>query len=444
VPTVDSGRQLRACYLMAHLDASPDFVSLANAKNSQILYLNRAGRAMMGLKEGVDITQLKITDLHPEWANKMFEKIILPTAIREDIWQGESAILHRQGHEIPVSMVLTAHKSPAGEVEMLSASSHDITGRKQAEAELRIAATAFEAHEGMMITDANSVILRVNQAFIEITGYTAEEAVGQTPRLLRSGHHDAAFYASMWERLTNDGAWEGEVWNRRKNGEIYPEYLTITSVKDPSGSVMNYVNTFNDITMSRTAVDQQIYDLAFLDPLTCLPNRRLLLHQLQWALASSTRTGLAGSLLFIDLDNFKSLNDTLGYSYGDLLLQQVARRLELCVRKGDTVARICGDEFVVMLENLSEHELDAATQTKAVGEKILATLNQSYQLAGHEYRSTVSIGITLFTDHNQSQEDLLKQVDIAMYHAKALGNNALCFFDPLDARVYCCNVEIPC
>ncbi len=303
----------------------------------------------------------------------------------------------------------------------------DITERKTAEGDLRIAAIAFESQEGMLITDVDGTILRVNQAFTNITGYTAAEAVGQNPRMLSSGRQDAAFYAVMWESIHSTGAWQGEIWNRRKNGNIYPEHLLITAVKDSNGVVTNYVAALTDITVSKAASDE-IKHLAFFDPLTSLPNRRFLLDRLKQALASSSRTGNKGALLFIDLDDFKTLNDTLGHDIGDLLLQQVARRLESCVRDGDSVARLGGDEFVVMLEDLNEKSIEAATQTKVVGEKILATLNQPYQLGKHECRSTPSIGAALFAGQ-QTIDELLKQADIAMYQAKATGRNTLRFFD---------------
>jgi diguanylate cyclase (GGDEF)-like protein len=187
---------------------------------------------------------------------------------------------------------------------------------------------------------------------------------------------------------------------------------------------------FNLHITQRKQAEEEIKNLAFYDPLTQLPNRRLLMDRLKQALASSARSGREGALLFIDLDNFKTLNDTLGHDVGDLLLQQVAQRLESCVREGDTVARLGGDEFVVMLEDLSEHDLEAAAQAETVGEKILLTLNQPYQLATHEYRSTPSIGVTLFSDHEQNQDELLKHADIAMYQAKKAGRNSLRFFDP--------------
>jgi diguanylate cyclase (GGDEF)-like protein/PAS domain S-box-containing protein len=299
----------------------------------------------------------------------------------------------------------------------------------RAQNELHIAATAFESQEGMLITDANSVILRANRAFTNITGYTAEDVIGKNPRMLSSGRQDANFYAAMWESIDNTGAWEGEIWNRRKNGEVYPEHLTITAVKDKNGIVTNYVASLTDITVSKAAADK-IKNLAFYDPLTRLPNRRLLLDRLEQALAYSARSGRSGALLFIDLDNFKALNDTLGHDIGDLLLQQVAQLLESCVREGDTVARLGGDEFVVMLEGLSGQPVEAAAQTEAIGEKVLATLNQSYRLAAYECRSTPSIGATLFNGHELEIEELFKQADIAMYQAKKAGRNTLRFFDP--------------
>jgi len=295
--------------------------------------------------------------------------------------------------------------------------------------ELTIAGTVFESQEGMMVTDANNVILRVNNAFTDITGYSPEDAIGQTPALLSSGMQGKEFYSSMWASLKRLGYWEGEIWNKRKNGEVFPDHLCITAVKDKEGVLRNYVATMNDITLSRNAADE-IQHLAFYDTLTRLPNRRLLLERLKLALASSARTGNYGGILFLDLDNFKALNDTLGHDIGDLLLQAVALRLESCVREGDTVARLGGDEFVVIINELSNIDLEAAAQTEAVGKKILYELNLPYMLASYEYRSTPSIGANLFIGHKISIEELLKQSDIAMYQAKKDGRNTLRFFDP--------------
>jgi diguanylate cyclase (GGDEF)-like protein/PAS domain S-box-containing protein len=305
----------------------------------------------------------------------------------------------------------------------------DITERKQAEEELRIAATAFESQEAMVVTDSNGVILRVNHAFIECTGYTAAEVIGQTPRLLKSGRHDDVFYGTMWEDLIWTGAWQGEIWDRRKNGEIYPKWLSITAVKNEGGAVTHYVGTHQDIT-ERKIAEKRINELAFFDPLTRLPNRTLLLDRLQQAMTYSARSETCGALLFIDLDYFKTLNDTLGHDKGDLLLQQVAQRLEATVREGDTVARLGGDEFVVVLGGLSGCVQEAAAQTETIGEKIFAALNSAYLFGDMEYRSTASIGATMFSGQQTSIDDLLKQADLAMYKSKETGRNALHFFDP--------------
>jgi diguanylate cyclase (GGDEF)-like protein/PAS domain S-box-containing protein len=304
----------------------------------------------------------------------------------------------------------------------------DITVSKLAEADSRIAAIAFESQEGMVITDIAGTILRVNSAYTAITGYTSAEVIGKNPRIMQSGRHDKNFYDAMWKTVLNKGSWEGEVWNKRKNAEIFPEHLMITAVKDAEGMTTNYVGTLTDITVTREAANQ-IQHLAFYDVLTRLPNRRLLMDRLSLALAASLRSGKEGALLFLDLDNFKTLNDTLGHETGDQLLQQAAQRLESTVREGDTVARLGGDEFVVMLENLSSHRMEAAAQTEAIGAKVLSALNQTYQLGMHKYHCTTSIGSTLFGDHKTDIDELLKQADIAMYQAKKAGRNTLRFFD---------------
>ena len=326
-------------------------------------------------------------------------------------------------------MHFEARVVPLSERQLISIV-RDISERRRSEEALRIAATTFESQEGITVTDAQQVILRVNKAFSEITGYSADEVVGKTPNLLSSGRHDSAFYTAMWDSIASTGAWQGEIWNRRKSGEVFPEWLTITAVKDPSGSTTHFVATFIDITLRKTAEDQ-ITNLAFYDPLTHLPNRRLLLDRLEQVLAAGSRHRRKGALLFVDLDNFKALNDTLGHYQGDLLLQQVGKRLSACIREGDTVARLGGDEFVVMLQDLREEAAEAAAQAEHVGEKILAALNQGYQLGAHEHHSTPSIGITLFGgDVHEGVDEPLKRADLAMYQAKAAGRNTLRFFEP--------------
>jgi diguanylate cyclase (GGDEF)-like protein/PAS domain S-box-containing protein len=317
----------------------------------------------------------------------------------------------------------------------------NITNRKFADEALRIAAIAFESQEGMYITNTAWEFLRVNKAFSEITGYSAKEAIGQTPEMLKSNIHDDFFYTEMIERLRTNGAWQGEIWDKRKNGEAFPALLTITVVKDDAGQISHYVGTFTDISSRKTAEDK-IKSLAFYDPLTLLPNRRLLMDRLEQALAGGARHQRKGALLFVDLDNFKKLNDTLGHDKGDILLQQVAKRLLTCTRDIDTVARFGGDEFVVMLEDLSEEPIEAAMQAEVVGEKILSTLNQGYQLAGIEHRSTPSVGITLFGEYPETIEEPLKRADLAMYQAKSAGRNTLRFFDPKMQAVVAAHVAL--
>ncbi len=305
----------------------------------------------------------------------------------------------------------------------------EITRQKDAEHDLHIAATAFESQEGMMVTDANNIILRVNKAFTTITGYSAEDAIGNKSSMLSSGSHEAIFFDDMWNEIHTNSYWEGELWNKRKNGELYPQKLTVTAVKDSNNIVTNYVGTLIDITKNKQA-EQEIEALAYYDPLTHLPNRRLMIDRINHAMAASARSEKKGALLFLDLDHFKTLNDTLGHDMGDILLQQVAVRLTSCIREDDTVSRFGGDEFVVLLEGLSVLPIEAATQAEDIANKFLNLINQPYHLSSHVYTSSTSIGITLLNGHQSGVEELLKQADIAMYQAKNDGRNAIRFFNP--------------
>lgn len=301
--------------------------------------------------------------------------------------------------------------------------------RRAAEKQLRLAAVVFDnAMEGITITDAEQRILAVNAAFVRLSGYTTDELVGRTPSLLSSGRQNKEFYEAMWASLKGDSHWQGEIWNRRKSGEIFPGWLSITAVVDEQHTVSHYVAVFSDLT-ERKAAEERIDRLAFYDPVTHLPNRRLLRDRLQRALLASSRSGCGGALLFIDLDNFKSLNDILGRDNGDLLLQQVAQRLTDCVRESDTASCLGGDEFVVMLEDLSDNAQEAATEAETVGKKLLATLSQTYPLAGDAHHNTASIGITLFADRQEIVEELLQRAELAMCQAKEAGRNTLRFFD---------------
>ena len=414
-----------ACYVELY-DFSP-VAYLTLTSEGMISQINPMGAELLGQpRERLLKRHLKYFFL-PE-CHERIDQLVANAIAQDERQVAELALKRFDGMPLNAELIcrrITSRHSPA----VLHVAMTDIGARKQAELQLRIAATAFESQEGMLVMDSAQVILQVNGAFGQITGYTAEDAVGQKMSLLDSERHDARFYTAMWESVARFGSWQGEVWSRRKNGEIFPEWLTITAVRGDDGAISRYVATLTDNTL-RKAEEDKIRHLAFYDSLTQLPNRQLLLNRLQQALAASIRSGREGALLFIDLDNFKVLNDTLGHSMGDLLLQQVAQRLNTCIREGDTVARLGGDEFVVMLEDLSANVQEAADQIEAVGEKILSTLNVNYDLDGHDYHSTPSIGATLFHEHKDSVTELLKSADLAMYHAKSAGRNVLRFFDP--------------
>ena len=323
-----------------------------------------------------------------------------------------------------------------GKEPMLRISLADVSERKHAEEELRIAAIAFESRNAMLVTNARGVIMRVNQAFTRLTGFSAGDVLGKTPAVFHSGRQEPPFYQALWAILEREKSWQGEIWNQRMNGKIVADWLNISAVTAPDGRVTHYVGSYSQITQNSEA-EAEIHRLAYYDPLTHLPNRRLLMDRLAQALTCSQRSGRYGALLFLDLDNFKTLNDTRGHVVGDLLLAEVAKRLLLSVREADTISRLGdiisrlgGDEFVVVLEELSNDVADAAAQSRQVGEKLRAALSSPYELQGRPFHCTTSLGITLFRGHGESIESLLKQADLALYHAKGAGRNCLHFFDP--------------
>ncbi len=342
----------------------------------------------------------------------------------------ESQLRNASGELRDVMFHKACFTQPDGTIGGLVGVILDISERKSMENGLRQAAKVFESSaEGVIISDPDGAIVACNRAFTEITGYSESEVIGRNPRFLQSGRHSKGFFQEMWGTIARDGHWQGEIWNRRKNGEIFPCWDSISIVRNKAGEISNYVATFSDISQQKKN-EERIHLLAFTDPLTNLPNRRLLLDRLQHALATSKRNQWLAALFFIDLDDFKYLNDTRGHDIGDHLLQLVAERLADCVQDGDTVARLGGDEFVVMLEGLSDDPIEASGEAEAVGRKILEKLNEPYVLDGLVQRSTPSIGVTLFGDQQSSVDELLKQADLAMYQAKSSGRNALRFFDP--------------
>jgi len=305
----------------------------------------------------------------------------------------------------------------------------NITMRKQIEEELRIASIAFESQEGMIVTDPNGIILRVNRAFTQLTGFGPEEVIGRKPSRLRSGRQDKEFYRQMWQTLIATKYWQGELWNRRKNGELYAEWLTISAVIAPDGGTSHYIGAFSEITEIKEA-EAKIHRLAYYDPLTNLPNRRLLHDRIGQALVGSSRSGHHGAVVFLDLDNFKTLNDTRGHDVGDQLLVEMAKRIQANVRGGDTVARLGGDEFVLIFEDLSADAREATAQITFLGEKIRLAIAQPCILGGHDFHCTGSFGVALCRGQEDSVTTLLKNADVAMYKAKSAGRNTLRFFDP--------------
>jgi len=283
--------------------------------------------------------------------------------------------------------------------------------------------------EGVITTDKHVVIQTCNAGFTKITGYTEEEVIGKTPGIISSGRHDKNFYYAMWEKINKYGFWQGEIWNRRKNGEVYPELLTITEIRDDeTNEISNYAAIFSDISQLKSD-EEEIKRLAFYDPLTELPNRRLLNDRLAQELAITGRSGKNGALLFIDLDHFKNINETLGHSAGDRVLVEVAYRLKLRVRDCDTVARISSDEFVVILTELNEQIELACNEARYIAEKLQQTICQVYSVMNHKLYISSSIGIAMFSENSDiPPDDLLKQAGTAMYRAKESGRNMLQFF----------------
>jgi diguanylate cyclase (GGDEF)-like protein/PAS domain S-box-containing protein len=298
----------------------------------------------------------------------------------------------------------------------------NIHERKEAEIKLQIAAAVFESQEGMFVTDTDCKILQVNRAFTDMTGFSAQEAVNQTPRLFRSGRHDKAFYKTLWYEITTAGFWKGEIWNRRKNGEIYPQWLTITSVKN-NEVVTHYVATLIDIT-ERKNNEEQIYQLAFYDPLTNLPNRRLLHEQLKQMISLEKRLCEQTAVLMLDLDKFKAVNDTFGHLAGDELLQQVANRITTRLRSSDIVARLGGDEFILLI-----HDIENAENLEKISQDIIESLSYPFLLnEGNEVTIGASIGISLYPEHGDNPETLIDKADSALYQAKNNGRGCFAYY----------------
>ena len=295
---------------------------------------------------------------------------------------------------------------------------------------LRISEVAFETSDPIMITDSYANIIRVNQSFLDTTGYSVNEVIGMNARMLNSGRHDQSFYARMWQQLLSTGSWAGEIFDKRKSGDIYPKRMKITAVKNQQQQTTHYVAIFTDISDRKTSEDET-RNLASYDKLTQLPNRHLFLERFGATLSSAARLKSFGAILLIDLDRFKILNDTVGHDCGDLLLIEVAKRLKVCVREMDTVARLGADEFIVLIENVSDSEDDTSRRVGMIAEKIRETLAHPYQCNGQQLLSSPSIGISLYRGNEISVDVLVQHAEMAMYQAKSAGRNSIRFFDPV-------------
>lgn len=304
------------------------------------------------------------------------------------------------------------------------AQGQDVTDRRVAERRLRLSAKVFDSTvEAIMITDDKGDIVDVNTAFTDITGYSRNEVIGQNPRMMKSGRHSEEFYNIMWSDLTTNGLWRGEIWDRRKNGDEFPKMLSISASRNESGRVTNYVAVFSDITNKKES-EEKLEQLAHFDPLTGLPNRVLFHDRLYTSLARSKREKEHMAVLFVDLDRFKQVNDSLGHRVGDLLLKEVSKRLKTSIREIDTVARLSGDEFTIILTDITSDE-----DIELVASRVVQSVGAPYFFEGHELFISASVGIAIYPTDGDNSSDLLRNADVAMYHAKEKGRNNYQFFN---------------
>ncbi len=343
--------------------------------------------------------------------------------IKGENWIGEFHNKHKDGPLYWERACLGPLKNVQGEITNYVALKEDVTKEKEAEKESRLASAVFEtATEAVMVTDTNNQIIKVNKAFSRITGYSAEEALGNSPSILQSGRHDQHYYTAMFQELKTNDSWSGEIWNRRKNGEAYPEWLAISAMRDTEGTLEGYVSLFSDIT-KRKKNEARIIHQANFDSLTGLANRNLFADRLSRSLDLAEREHNNLALLFIGLDNFKLVNETLGHSIGDQLLQEVATRLINCLRKSDTVARLGADEFAVIIsEKGTLHNVEDLVNT------VLTCIAEPYSLEGHDAFVSASIGVSVYPQDGIDTENLLRKADAAMYRAKENGRNKAQFF----------------
>lgn len=416
--------QRRQQNLSGLFDAMDDFIFIVD-RAGRIVHHNRAVADGLGYGTSALIGQ-RAVDVHPEPDRETAHHLI-GEIIAGRLSCCSLPILRSNGEIVMVETRVvsgTWNAQPA-----FFAIAQDIGERLIAEERQKLAASVFDnAHEGIMITDPKGRIIEVNATFTELTGYTRDEAVGRSADLLKSGHHEPGFYHAMWRTIRDVGYWRGEVWNRKKSGEIFVELLTISTVRNRYGEISQFVGIFSDITLLKQH-QQRLEHLAHFDALTQLPNRMLLGDRMQTAMAQTERSSKVLAVCYLDLDGFKPVNDLYGHAVGDRLLVEVAQRLKSCVRAGDTVSRLGGDEFVLLFSSLDNvHECD-----HAIG-RVITTLTQPFMIDAHLISISASIGVTLFPNDGADADTLLRHADQAMYAAKQAGRNRYHLFDPESDR----------
>ena len=401
-------------------ESSNDGVVLIN--KDAIIDLNRAAFQLFAIEPTQSLSELNLSWLQPgQQPDGVPSNATLLAKIEESISTGsqhcEWQFKALNGKSFPAELAIdVAH---LGNTSIVQLTVRDISRRKQAETSMQLANQAFEnSLEGISITDANGDILTVNSSFTTITGYALDEVVGRNPRLLSSGRQTREFYDDMWHSIDESGKWQGEIWNIRKNGEIYPQWLTISRVCDDHGNVTNYVGVFSDIS-ERKSAEERILHQVYYDQLTDLPNRVLFTDRLNQVMGmAKRRQDHHFAVMFLDLDRFKLINDSMGHDAGDQLLQQAAHRLRGAVRESDTVARMGGDEFTIVLS-----EIASPQHASSVAQKILDAFHPPFRLNGEDVYVSVSIGISVYPDDGNNIEILLKNADMAMYRAKSAGGS---------------------
>ncbi len=395
--------------------ASPDGMLLSRQSDGLLLEVNEGFCRLTGfdMHSSLDHTAIDLGI----WVDLNERRQMVELLQRDGFVRDFTCNLRRADGQIRLCE-LSSRPLPIGGIDCMLTIARDITDRHQMQEKLQLAATVFEnTAEGVLITDTEQRISAVNRAFTEITGYGEAEVLGQTPRLLASGQHDSAFYAAMWHQLSAEGHWQGEILNRRKNGELYPGWLTISAVRNPELGTTHFVAVFADISSLKHAQAKLDYQ-AHHDPLTGLPNRTLFENRLQAALHCPQASSRQGAVLFLDLDRFKHINDSLGHPVGDLLLKAIAHRLKEQVRDIDTVARLGGDEFIILLPGLHQ-----ASDAEHIAHKVLACFSAPFQAGDHEFFSSASIGISLYPQDGTDVASLIRNADAAMYRSKAKGRN---------------------